>query len=79
MLQKTQKKNYLGNKTLCDICNSKTVKKRHKKEKEAHAAAAASTTIDPNAHIESGSGDSQAEHVEHVPTDSREGDLFEKF
>lgn len=64
---------YLGNKTLCDYCNSKTVKKRHKKEKDGHAAAA--TTIDQNAHAESGSGDSHVEHAEPIATDSREGDL----
>lgn len=65
---------YLGNKTLCDYCNSKTVKKRHKKEKESHAAAATPTSIDQHAHVESGSGDS-VPHVEDVATDSREGDL----
>lgn len=67
---------YLGNKTLCDYCNSKTVKKRHKKEKESHAAAATPTSIDQHAHVESGSGSGDSvPHVEDVATDSREGDL----
>ena len=66
---------YLGNKTLCDYCNSKTVKKRHKKEKDSHAAATTTTPIDQNAHVESGSGDSVSHVEEHVATDSREGDL----
>lgn len=64
---------YLGNKTLCDYCNSKTVKKRHKKEKDTHAAAATPTPIDQHDH--SGSGDMVSHVEEHAATDSREGDL----
>jgi hypothetical protein len=60
----------LGNKTLCDICNSKTMKKRHKKEKEKEAQAQVISSA------ETGSGDdSHLEESPHAP-DSREGELM---
>jgi hypothetical protein len=54
----------LGNKTLCEICNSKTMKKRHKKvEKEVPVVVA---PTDQQPHHE-GSGDHNETHVEEMP------------
>lgn len=51
---------YLGNKTLCDICNSKSAKKRHKKVEKESAE-------QHQAYLESGSGDhNDTAHVEHA-------------
>ncbi|KAG5678994.1 hypothetical protein PVAND_008603 [Polypedilum vanderplanki] len=65
---------YFWNKTLCDICNSKTMKKRHRKDKDAHAqAAAASTPVTIEQSAESGSGEPPVVVViEEHSADSRE-------
>jgi hypothetical protein len=55
----------LGNKTLCEICNSKTMKKRHKKvEKEAQAVVPGGSG--EQQHHE-GSGEHNETHVEEKP------------
>lgn len=58
---------YLGNKTLCDYCSSKTMKKRHKKvDKEVQAAAAVAASSAEQQHHDGsgGSGDHNETHVE---------------
>jgi hypothetical protein len=55
---------YLGNKTLCDFCNSKTAKKRHKKVEKDSAE-------QHQVHPESGSGDHN-ETTLHVEVHAKE-------
>lgn len=56
---------YLGNKTLCDFCNSKTAKKRHKKAIEKDSAE------QHQVHPEVGSGDHN-ETTPHVEAHAKE-------
>lgn len=70
---------YLGNKTLCDYCNSKTMKKRHKKvdkEVQAQVIAAAASSGEQQPHEGSGN-DHNETHVEEKShaTESREGEF----
>jgi DNA-directed RNA polymerase subunit RPC12/RpoP len=66
---------FIGNKTLCDYCNSKAVKRaRHKKEKQIEVQATSAEQI----HHEGESGDgAQPVVIEEpviAPVDSREGE-----
>lgn len=65
---------YLGNKTLCDYCNSKTMKKRHKKvDKEVQAQVIAGE----QQHHEGSGSDHNETHVEDKShaAESREGEF----